>query len=93
MQLLMESESGHTRDPYVQMLLEEPEFHGDGTRVVYDALQWALMLGSIILLLLSTDNIGLQTTHFVFCLFLLLQAIMTLVSELSFTNGPPNCLG
>lgn len=45
MQLLMESESGHTRDPYVQMLLEEPEFHGDGTRVVYDALQWALVLG------------------------------------------------
>ncbi len=45
MQLLMESESGHTKDPYVQMLLEEPDFHRDGTRVVYDALQWALMLG------------------------------------------------
>ncbi|XP_046446039.1 transmembrane and coiled-coil domain-containing protein 4-like [Daphnia pulex] len=70
MQLLMESESGHTRDPYVQMLLEEPEFHGDGTRVVYDALQWALMLGNydarirVILHEWATQLFGLSVEHF-----------------------------
>ncbi|EFX72133.1 hypothetical protein DAPPUDRAFT_326548 [Daphnia pulex] len=71
MQLLMlESESGHTRDPYVQMLLEEPEFHGDGTRVVYDALQWALVLGHydarirVILHEWATQLFGLSVEHF-----------------------------
>lgn len=66
MQLLMESESGHTKDPYVHMLLEEPDFHRDGTRVVYEALQWALMRGIkfkrktlyfiIIILLFQSNN-------------------------------------
>lgn len=45
MELLMENETGHTKEPYVEMLLDEPDFHRDGTRVVYDALQWALMGG------------------------------------------------
>jgi hypothetical protein len=66
MQLLMESESGHTKDPYVHMLLEEPDFHRGGTRVVYEALQWALMRGTkfkrktlyfiIIILLFQSNN-------------------------------------
>ncbi len=47
MQLLLEDGAGHTKDPYVQMILEEPEFHSDGTRIVYDALHWALMLGTL----------------------------------------------
>ena len=51
LQILMEDETGHSMDPYVQMLLEEPEFHSDGTRVVYDALHWALKHGISILML------------------------------------------
>lgn len=52
MQLLMEDGSGHTKEPYVQMILEEPDFHSDGTRVVYDALHWALQHGIYTILLL-----------------------------------------
>lgn len=55
MQLLMENETGHTKGPYVEMLLDEPDFHRDGTRVVYDALQWTLMKG-----------IGLYTSSFIY---------------------------
>lgn len=45
MQYLMETGTGHIKEPYVEMLLEEPDFHRDGTRVVYDALHWALQHG------------------------------------------------
>ena len=45
MQLLVEDGLGHSKEPYVQIILEEPEFHSDGTRIVYDALHWALMHG------------------------------------------------
>lgn len=48
MKLLMEQETGHTKEPYIQMLLEEPDFHSDGTRVIYDILHWALMHGFVI---------------------------------------------
>lgn len=53
MQLLMEEESGHTKEPYVQILLEEPDFQSDGTRVVYDVLHWALLHGTYTVLLIA----------------------------------------
>ncbi|KAK4018779.1 hypothetical protein OUZ56_000821 [Daphnia magna] len=70
MQLLMENETGHTKGPYVEMLLDEPDFHRDGTRVVYDALQWTLMKGNydarirVILYEWATQLFGLSVEHF-----------------------------